>query len=121
MFTADSLRPAERWAVPGPSLLSPSALCHPSFLSGAVSWGSQRGEAELRLGRPPRPQGWCWRERREPHARQGQQPPRTWGSPHFWLLFLLSPEKPHLNLWLEAPDLLLAEIDLPKLVGAPST
>ncbi|EPY89118.1 PIH1 domain-containing protein 1 [Camelus ferus] len=25
------------------------------------------------------------------------------------------PEKPHLNLWLEAPDLLLAEIDLPKL------
>lgn len=23
------------------------------------------------------------------------------------------PEKPHLNLWLEAPDLLLAEIDLP--------
>uniref|UniRef100_G1P3I8 PIH1 domain-containing protein 1 n=1 Tax=Myotis lucifugus TaxID=59463 RepID=G1P3I8_MYOLU len=36
----------------------------------------------------------------------------------FWLLFLLSPEKPHLNLWLEAPDLLLAEIDLPKLDGA---
>ncbi|KAK1329951.1 hypothetical protein QTO34_010135 [Cnephaeus nilssonii] len=29
-----------------------------------------------------------------------------------------SPEKPHLNLWLEAPDLLLAEIDLPKLDGA---
>ncbi|XP_005589962.1 PIH1 domain-containing protein 1 isoform X2 [Macaca fascicularis] len=28
------------------------------------------------------------------------------------------PEKPHLNLWLEAPDLLLAEIDLPKLDGA---
>ncbi|TEA25525.1 hypothetical protein DBR06_SOUSAS11710140 [Sousa chinensis] len=28
------------------------------------------------------------------------------------------PEKPHLNLWLEAPDLLLAEIDLPKLEGA---
>ncbi|XP_006748722.1 PIH1 domain-containing protein 1 isoform X1 [Leptonychotes weddellii] len=27
-------------------------------------------------------------------------------------------EKPHLNLWLEAPDLLLAEIDLPKLDGA---
>uniref|UniRef100_A0A383YZP8 PIH1 domain-containing protein 1 n=1 Tax=Balaenoptera acutorostrata scammoni TaxID=310752 RepID=A0A383YZP8_BALAS len=27
------------------------------------------------------------------------------------------PEKPHLNLWLEAPDLLLAEIDLPKLEG----
>lgn len=25
------------------------------------------------------------------------------------------PEKPHLSLWLEAPDLLLAEIDLPKL------
>ncbi|KAB1274149.1 PIH1 domain-containing protein 1 [Camelus dromedarius] len=33
-------------------------------------------------------------------------------------LFLPSPEKPHLNLWLEAPDLLLAEIDLPKLDGA---
>ncbi|KAM9046832.1 PIH1 domain-containing protein 1 isoform 1-T6 [Megaptera novaeangliae] len=28
------------------------------------------------------------------------------------------PEKPHLNLWLEAPDLLLAEIDLPKLVAS---
>ncbi|XP_049757731.1 PIH1 domain-containing protein 1 isoform X2 [Elephas maximus indicus] len=28
------------------------------------------------------------------------------------------PEKPRLNLWLEAPDLLLAEIDLPKLDGA---
>ncbi|KAF6078987.1 PIH1 domain containing 1 [Phyllostomus discolor] len=28
------------------------------------------------------------------------------------------PERPHLNLWLEAPDLLLAEIDLPKLDGA---
>ncbi|XP_076987267.1 PIH1 domain-containing protein 1 isoform X2 [Tamandua tetradactyla] len=28
------------------------------------------------------------------------------------------PEKPHLNLWLEAPDLLLAEIDFPKLDGA---
>ncbi|XP_003465565.1 PIH1 domain-containing protein 1 isoform X2 [Cavia porcellus] len=28
-----------------------------------------------------------------------------------------SPEKPHLSLWLEAPDLLLAEIDLPKLDG----
>uniref|UniRef100_A0A8D0TVY2 PIH1 domain-containing protein 1 n=2 Tax=Sus scrofa TaxID=9823 RepID=A0A8D0TVY2_PIG len=28
------------------------------------------------------------------------------------------PEKPHLNLWLEAPDLLLAEIDLPRLDGA---
>ncbi|KAL0609853.1 PIH1 domain-containing protein 1 [Plecturocebus cupreus] len=28
------------------------------------------------------------------------------------------PEKPHLSLWLEAPDLLLAEIDLPKLDGA---
>lgn len=28
------------------------------------------------------------------------------------------PEKPHLSLWLEAPDLLLAEIDLPKLVSA---
>uniref|UniRef100_A0A8C5LLV2 PIH1 domain-containing protein 1 n=1 Tax=Jaculus jaculus TaxID=51337 RepID=A0A8C5LLV2_JACJA len=28
------------------------------------------------------------------------------------------PEKPHLNLWLEAPDLLLAEVDLPKLDGA---
>ncbi|XP_058136572.1 PIH1 domain-containing protein 1 [Dasypus novemcinctus] len=28
------------------------------------------------------------------------------------------PQKPHLNLWLEAPDLLLAEIDLPKLDGA---
>ncbi|XP_037675446.1 PIH1 domain-containing protein 1 isoform X3 [Choloepus didactylus] len=27
------------------------------------------------------------------------------------------PEKPHLNLWLEAPDLLLAEIDFPKLDG----
>ncbi|XP_055469455.1 PIH1 domain-containing protein 1 [Psammomys obesus] len=27
-------------------------------------------------------------------------------------------ERPHLNLWLEAPDLLLAEIDLPKLDGA---
>ncbi|XP_052511391.1 PIH1 domain-containing protein 1 isoform X1 [Budorcas taxicolor] len=27
------------------------------------------------------------------------------------------PEKPHLSLWLEAPDLLLAEIDLPKLGG----
>ncbi|XP_035583718.1 PIH1 domain-containing protein 1-like [Zalophus californianus] len=27
-------------------------------------------------------------------------------------------EKPHLNLWLEAPDLLLAEIDLPELDGA---
>ncbi|KAM6222406.1 PIH1 domain-containing protein 1 [Rhynchocyon petersi] len=27
-------------------------------------------------------------------------------------------EKPHLNLWLEAPDLLLAEIDLPRLDGA---
>lgn len=25
------------------------------------------------------------------------------------------PERPHLNLWLEAPDLLLAEVDLPKL------
>ncbi|XP_015977857.2 PIH1 domain-containing protein 1 isoform X2 [Rousettus aegyptiacus] len=25
------------------------------------------------------------------------------------------PEKPHLNIWLEAPDLLLAEINLPKL------
>lgn len=36
----------------------------------------------------------------------------------FGVLFLLSPEKPHLNLWLEAPDLLLAEIDLPKLVSA---
>ncbi|XP_045433123.1 PIH1 domain-containing protein 1 isoform X1 [Pipistrellus kuhlii] len=29
-----------------------------------------------------------------------------------------SPEKPHLSLWLEAPDLLLAEIDLPKLDAA---
>lgn len=28
------------------------------------------------------------------------------------------PEKPHLSLWLEAPDLLLAEVDLPKLDGA---
>ncbi|XP_047384408.1 PIH1 domain-containing protein 1 isoform X2 [Sciurus carolinensis] len=28
------------------------------------------------------------------------------------------PERPHLNLWLEAPDLLLCEIDLPKLDGA---
>lgn len=28
------------------------------------------------------------------------------------------PEKPHLSLWLETPDLLLAEIDLPKLDGA---
>ncbi|XP_037372877.1 PIH1 domain-containing protein 1 [Talpa occidentalis] len=28
------------------------------------------------------------------------------------------PEKPHLSLWLETPDLLLAEIDLPKLNGA---
>lgn len=28
------------------------------------------------------------------------------------------PERPHLNLWLEAPDLLLAEVDLPKLDGA---
>uniref|UniRef100_A0A673UFG8 PIH1 domain-containing protein 1 n=1 Tax=Suricata suricatta TaxID=37032 RepID=A0A673UFG8_SURSU len=28
------------------------------------------------------------------------------------------PEKPQLNLWLEAPDLLLAEMDLPKLDGA---
>lgn len=28
------------------------------------------------------------------------------------------PEKPHLSLWLEAPDLLLTEIDLPKLDGA---
>ncbi|XP_007995754.2 PIH1 domain-containing protein 1 isoform X2 [Chlorocebus sabaeus] len=28
------------------------------------------------------------------------------------------PEKPHLNLWLEAPDLLLAEIDLPKLINS---
>ncbi|XP_052618175.1 PIH1 domain-containing protein 1 [Peromyscus californicus insignis] len=28
------------------------------------------------------------------------------------------PERPHMNLWLEAPDLLLAEIDLPKLDGA---
>nr|KAF6411305.1 PIH1 domain containing 1 [Rousettus aegyptiacus] len=28
------------------------------------------------------------------------------------------PEKPHLNIWLEAPDLLLAEINLPKLDGA---
>ncbi|KAL1769241.1 PIH1 domain-containing protein 1 [Sigmodon hispidus] len=27
------------------------------------------------------------------------------------------PERPHLNLWLEAPDLLLAEVDLPKLDG----
>ncbi|XP_040592116.1 PIH1 domain-containing protein 1 isoform X2 [Mesocricetus auratus] len=26
-------------------------------------------------------------------------------------------ERPHLNLWLEAPDLLLAEVDLPKLDG----
>ena len=33
-------------------------------------------------------------------------------------MFLPSPEKPHLSLWLEAPDLLLAEIDLPKLVSA---
>ncbi|CAO2632812.1 PIH1 domain-containing protein 1 [Lemmus lemmus] len=30
-------------------------------------------------------------------------------------LFPYSPERPHLNLWLEAPDLLLAEVDLPKL------
>ncbi|XP_004694339.1 PREDICTED: PIH1 domain-containing protein 1 [Condylura cristata] len=28
------------------------------------------------------------------------------------------PEKPHLSLWLETPDLLLAEIDLPKLNSA---
>lgn len=28
---------------------------------------------------------------------------------------LEGPERPHLNLWLEAPDLLLAEVDLPKL------
>ncbi|CAH7456860.1 PIH1 domain-containing protein 1 [Phodopus roborovskii] len=28
------------------------------------------------------------------------------------------PERPRLNLWLEAPDLLLAEVDLPKLAGA---
>ncbi|ERE70099.1 PIH1 domain-containing protein 1 [Cricetulus griseus] len=28
---------------------------------------------------------------------------------------LQGPERPHLNLWLEAPDLLLAEIDLPRL------
>lgn len=40
------------------------------------------------------------------------------GSPQLWVLFLPSPEKPHLNLWLEAPDLLLAEIDLPKLVSS---
>lgn len=33
-------------------------------------------------------------------------------------LFPYSPERPHLNLWLEAPDLLLAEVDLPKLVSA---
>ncbi|ERE70100.1 PIH1 domain-containing protein 1 [Cricetulus griseus] len=33
-------------------------------------------------------------------------------------LFPYSPERPHLNLWLEAPDLLLAEIDLPRLDGA---
>lgn len=31
---------------------------------------------------------------------------------------LEGPERPHLNLWLEAPDLLLAEVDLPKLDGA---
>ncbi|ERE70098.1 PIH1 domain-containing protein 1 [Cricetulus griseus] len=31
---------------------------------------------------------------------------------------LQGPERPHLNLWLEAPDLLLAEIDLPRLDGA---
>ncbi|XP_059109428.1 PIH1 domain-containing protein 1 [Peromyscus eremicus] len=31
---------------------------------------------------------------------------------------LQGPERPHMNLWLEAPDLLLAEIDLPKLDGA---
>ncbi|XP_075809432.1 PIH1 domain-containing protein 1 isoform X1 [Microtus pennsylvanicus] len=30
---------------------------------------------------------------------------------------LEGPERPHLNLWLEAPDLLLAEVDLPKLDG----
>lgn len=46
---------------------------------------------------------------------------RPGGLPHFWLLFPPSPERPHLNLWLEAPDLLLAEIDLPKLVSVPST
>lgn len=33
-------------------------------------------------------------------------------------LFPYSPERPHLSLWLEAPDLLLAEVDLPKLVSA---
>ncbi|OBS74482.1 hypothetical protein A6R68_15001 [Neotoma lepida] len=31
---------------------------------------------------------------------------------------LQGPERPYMNLWLEAPDLLLAEIDLPKLDGA---
>ncbi|XP_028717729.1 PIH1 domain-containing protein 1 [Peromyscus leucopus] len=31
---------------------------------------------------------------------------------------LQGPERPHMHLWLEAPDLLLAEIDLPKLDGA---
>lgn len=43
------------------------------------------------------------------------------GAPQFGVLFFPSPEKPHLSLWLEAPDLLLAEIDLPRLVSARLT
>ncbi|XP_023604246.1 PIH1 domain-containing protein 1 [Myotis lucifugus] len=79
-----------------------------------AAWGPPLGEA----GNPqttPRPHAG---EKGGSTCQAGAAPPRTWGSPQFWLLFLLSPEKPHLNLWLEAPDLLLAEIDLPKLDGA---
>ncbi|XP_062944471.1 PIH1 domain-containing protein 1 isoform X2 [Cynocephalus volans] len=42
---------------------------------------------------------------------------KEWSQEQFGGHLWKSPEKPHLNLWLEAPDLLLAEIDLPKLDG----
>lgn len=61
---------------------------------------------------------------RGPHARPGEQPRKDLEARLTSASFPTptpSPERPHLNLWLEAPDLLLAEIDLPKLVSARST
>ena len=80
------------------------------------SGNPERGETAL----PPRrlPEAAGLRGQRKGRMSPGQD---LVGAPQFWVLFLPSPEKPHLNLWLEAPDLLLAEIDLPRLVSAHLT
>ena len=84
-----------------------------------MSWGPgnpERGEAGWPLRRLPEAAGFVG-------GRKGKNSlgRDLVGSPQFWVLVFRSPEKPHLNLWLEAPDLLLAEIDLPKLVSVPLT